>query len=404
MRARLAGLASAARGELHGPAAVLAMVLAVTSFRIVYALGGWGPIDLPGTLRFFLADAVPYLALALLVYIVVQQVRQRGPQRGWKRAVVLTIAVIGASVAAAALRSGYVTLLEAPYAPVLETPPSVPPDSSGNVGPLFADSPEDPLTRFWDNIATLTLRFLVPAAMLLATAEFLRRERISLEAMHAAEDARQVLETQTLRARLRTLEAQIEPHFLFNTLANVRRLYETDVDAGEAMMGRLLEYLRMALPSMRGDTVTLGREAELVRAYLELQKVRMGRRLLYAIDVPPSLAQLRLPPMMLLTLVENAIKHGLAPERDGGRIDVVATLERTVLRVEVRDTGRGFGGQTSGGGTGLANIRARLAASFGDAAAVSLVPRQPAGLVAVLTLPAVADEPKLAAPPERVAT
>ena len=143
--------------------------------------------------------------------------------------------------------------------------------------------------------------------------------------------------------------------------------------AGDAMLERMMRYLEVALPSMRGERVTLGREATLIEAYLDLQKVRMGRRLAFRIDIAPALRQVEVPPMMLLTLVENAIKHGLAPERDGGRIDIGARVHDEVLELEVADTGRGFGGDTSGGGTGLANIRIRLAAMFGDAASVDAV-------------------------------
>jgi len=129
------------------------------------------------------------------------------------------------------------------------------------------------------------------------------------------------------------------------------------------------------------------REAELVCAYLDLQKVRMGRRLDYRVHIPSDLGALRIPPMMLLTLVENAIKHGLAPQCDGGRVDVGASLEESRLRLEVTDTGGGFGGQVSGGGTGLANIRTRLVAMFGAAAELTLSSRRPHGLVATIRMP-----------------
>lgn len=153
------------------------------------------------------------------------------------------------------------------------------------------------------------------------------------------------------------------------------------------MLDRLIRYLEVALPSMRNDRSTLARESELLSAYLDLQRVRMGRRLDYSIDIPPSLAGLEVPPMMLLTLVENAIKHGLAPLREGGRVDIAATADAAWLQLRVSDTGRGFGGGTSGGGTGLANIRARLAAMFSGRAELELMPREPRGIVAAIRLP-----------------
>jgi sensor histidine kinase YesM len=231
------------------------------------------------------------------------------------------------------------------------------------------------------------VRFALVAGLLVTVGEFHRAEVRSLEALQRADAERARLEQQTLQARLKTLEAQVEPHFLFNTLANLRRLYETDPEAGEAMMERLMRYLQTALPSMRDERSTLAREAQLIEAYLELQQVRMGRRLAYGIDIAPALRPLQVPPMMLLTLVENAIKHGLAPQREGGRVDVRARLDGPQLRLEVADTGRGFGGGTSGGGTGLANIRARLAARFGTAAEITLTAGAPRGLLAAIRMP-----------------
>jgi LytS/YehU family sensor histidine kinase len=138
---------------------------------------------------------------------------------------------------------------------------------------------------------------------------------------------------------------------------------------------------------MRNAASTLEREAQLIEAYLDLQRVRMGRRLDYGVDIAPALRHIEVPPMMLLTLVENAIKHGLAPLREGGRVDVRVRLDGRALLLEVADTGRGFGGETSGGGTGLANIRARLAAMFGSAARFTLAAGHPRGIVASIHMP-----------------
>jgi LytS/YehU family sensor histidine kinase len=194
------------------------------------------------------------------------------------------------------------------------------------------------------------------------------------------------LDRQTAEARLQVLEAQIEPHFLFNSLANVKRLYETDHAAAATMMRNLKEYLAIALPEMRVIASTLGRESDHAIAYLGIQQIRMGRRLAFAFDVPPELRNARLPSLMLLTLVENSVKHGLTPRPEGGRIDVHARIVDGQLRIEVTDTGQGFT-KSGGGGTGLANTRARLESYFGGRASLSLGINQPRGVVATLVVP-----------------
>jgi LytS/YehU family sensor histidine kinase len=191
-----------------------------------------------------------------------------------------------------------------------------------------------------------------------------------------------------MEARLQVMRAQIEPHFLFNTLANVKRLCQTDVAGGVTMLDNLTRYLRAALPQMRGAQTTLGQEADLVQAYLAVLQIRMGGRLRHAISIPPALRSQPFPPMMLLTLAENAIKHGLTPSPHGGRLDVRARATASRLLVEVADTGVGFGAAATGGsGVGLANTRARLAALHGDAAELSLEANHPSGVVAGIRLP-----------------
>jgi LytS/YehU family sensor histidine kinase len=182
------------------------------------------------------------------------------------------------------------------------------------------------------------------------------------------------------------LQAQVEPHFLFNTLSNVRRLGQTDAAAGRAMLGQLTRYLRAALPRMRADDSTLAEEIDLVSAYLGVQKIRMGERLEFAIDAPTALLAARVPPMMLATLVENAIKHGIAPLAEGGAIRVKAESAPGALILTVADSGRGFRAE-SGSGVGLANVRARLAALYGERAALELRANAPRGVVASIRLP-----------------
>jgi signal transduction histidine kinase len=225
------------------------------------------------------------------------------------------------------------------------------------------------------------LGMLIAGAWLYVRAE--AQQSAALEQV-ALDSAR--MDEQAAEARLLVLEAQIEPHFLFNTLAHVKRLYQVDRGAGARMLRNLKAYLAVALPEMRRTQSTLVRELAHVTAYLDIQQIRMGRRLAYGIDLPPALHDARMPPLMLLTLVENAVKHGLSPSPHGGRIDVGVALDGDRLRVAVADTGVGFT-KSKGTGAGLANIRARLSAQYGSAASFSLTTNAPNGLIASLFLP-----------------
>ena len=209
--------------------------------------------------------------------------------------------------------------------------------------------------------------------------------------IHADEVARVELSSEDLRAstaqaRLQALQAQVEPHFLFNTLAHVKWLYRRDPERGRRMLDRLLDYLQAALPRVRQATTTLEEELELARAYLDIQQIRIGGRLAFTIEVPGEIARLRFPPLMLLTLVENAIKHGIAPQTGGGTIVIRAHADENVLRIEVRDTGAGLR-DAAGSGMGLANVRARLAALFGAGARLVIEPNLPNGVVAAIEIP-----------------
>jgi len=193
---------------------------------------------------------------------------------------------------------------------------------------------------------------------------------------------------QVTEAKLSALQAQVEPHFLYNTLASVQALTEVDPQRANEMTGHLIQYLRNALPKMRESVSTVGQEVELVRAYLNILQMRMGKRLTFEIDVPAALMDAPFPPLMLPSLVENAIKHGLEPQREGGNVRITAAVVDGKLRMAVEDTGRGFGESTKGGGVGLANIRERLAAMYGDRARLTLEEHEPHGVVAVIEIPA----------------
>ncbi len=219
-------------------------------------------------------------------------------------------------------------------------------------------------------------------------AMFILREKHARDQarFHRAESERHQLEKNLLEAKLALMQAQVEPHFLFNTLSNVRRLCQSDAVAGRAMLGQLARYLRAALPRMREQETTLGEEIDLISAYLGVHQIRMGARLETSIDAPAPLLAARVPPMMLATLVENAIKHGIAPLAEGGAIRVSAQRSGDTLALTVADTGRGLV-EGSGSGVGLANIRARLATLYGERAALRLEANSPRGVVALITLP-----------------
>ena len=204
---------------------------------------------------------------------------------------------------------------------------------------------------------------------------------------------------QLAEAKLTLMRAQVEPHFLFNTLAHVQALQEIDPPAAGTMLERLISYLRAAMPSMRDTTSTLGREIEVVRAYLDLLKIRMGDRLRYVINVPFDLNNVSLPPTMIATLVENAIKHGLEPKKDGGTIAINvrkiagANGAADMLEVLVADDGLGLGGaQTAGTGVGLVNTRERLKMLYGSAGSLVVEPNAPSGVRAIMCVPTVVPE------------
>ncbi len=188
------------------------------------------------------------------------------------------------------------------------------------------------------------------------------------------------------------MQAQVEPHFLFNTLASVDYLIETDPARASRMQKNLIQYLRAALPQMREGSTTLGKEIALCRAYLEILKVRMEDRLQFAIAVPQGLASAQFPPMMLQSLVENAIKHGLEPKAEGGSLTISADVADGNLRVTVADSGLGFAAAARPGtGVGLANVRERLAALYGGRARLSIEANTPSGTIATVEVPYAID-------------
>jgi signal transduction histidine kinase len=236
---------------------------------------------------------------------------------------------------------------------------------------------------------------IVLFAYLAASKIVVRKVALADAKVRTAEDAaeREAMERQLAQARLQVLQAQVEPHFLFNTLAAVDYLIETDAPRASQMQKALITYLRGALPQMRQESSTLGREMRLVRSYLELIKMRIEDRLDLQYDVASELEGAEFPPMMLQSLVENAIKHGIEPKPEGGKVTVAARTQKGQLVVEVRDTGVGIvdldrlEAPTSGTGIGLQNIRERLAMLYSGKAHLSLMSDSGTGTMVRIAVP-----------------
>jgi len=238
-------------------------------------------------------------------------------------------------------------------------------------------------------LSSLVLTLIAAAS---ATVFFANRERVMrAEAALAQEKARtETVARQALQAQLQSLQAQIEPHMLFNTLANLQGLIAIDPPRAQQMLDLLIQYLRATLTSSRAGSNTLEQEFAQMEAYLGLMQIRMGERLSYSFDLPPALRAREVPPMLLQPLVENAIAHGLEPKIEGGHVTVGAALHDGALALTVRDTGLGpaAGPGKKGTNVGLVNTRERLRALYGDNASLTLEPAQPEGALARITLPA----------------
>ncbi len=200
--------------------------------------------------------------------------------------------------------------------------------------------------------------------------------------------ARSELERQASEARLRLLQAQVAPHFLFNTLANVQALVDAGSPQARVVLRSLVAYLRAAVPRLNEPATTLDKELELVQAYLELMHMRMPDRLQFALQVDDAARGLRCPPMTLLTLVENAVRHGIDPSEEGGRIDIQVQRRGGRCVVRVSDTGAGLKPANGGLGTGLSTLRERLQLTFGGDAELRVAAQGPSGVSAVLDFPA----------------
>lgn len=195
------------------------------------------------------------------------------------------------------------------------------------------------------------------------------------------------LERHVSDARLRLLQAQVEPHFLFNTLANIQALVDAGSPQASNVLKSLIAYLRAAIPPMHASSSTLGQEIELARAYLELMQMRMPDRLQFSLHLDPAAQGAQCPPMTILTLVENAVRHGIDPSEDGGRIDIDVWSRDQRCLVRVTDTGIGLNAKSGGLGTGLSTLRERLQLFFAGDVQLKLVEVQPHGVCAEIDLP-----------------
>jgi len=234
-------------------------------------------------------------------------------------------------------------------------------------------------------IAGLGAITLLAAPMMLITA-FRNRQFASLTATLQRDAEQDRLARALSETQLRLLRAQIEPHFLFNTLGAVQQLAEDGAPRAAGLTANLIAFLRASLDEMRSETVALADEFGLIDAYLRVMQVRLGARLRFTLVLPLALEHVRLPSMLLLTLVENAIKHGIEPALRGGEVTVCATQNGAMLSLQVVDTGIGLVDEVVEG-TGLANARQRLALAHHGAARLVLAPREDGGTVAEITLP-----------------
>jgi len=236
--------------------------------------------------------------------------------------------------------------------------------------------------------AMLTFTGVLFAPWIAVGAMLKQRDAFARDQAMAFELERSRLERNALDARLRLLQAQVEPHFLFNTLANVQALVDAGSPQASTVLKSLIAYLRAAVPRIHDPATTLGQEMELVRAYLELMQMRMPDRLQVALHIDPATMPLQCPPMTLLTLVENAVRHGIDPSEEGGRIDVDVWLRDSRCCIRVVDTGVGLRQGSGGLGTGLSTLRERMQLAFGGDAQLRLTEIEPHGVCADLDFPA----------------
>jgi len=275
----------------------------------------------------------------------------------------------------------------------IELPPQIGEELSIAIENQIENKAEEKVTRYHKQASTWFISFVSLLILALLAIKALvggkkRAEAETLTANAAAE--RESMQRQLSETKMQMMQAQVEPHFLFNTLASVEYLIETDPPRASAMQRSLIQYLRAVLPQMRDNAVVtnLGREADMVKAYLNLLKMRMEERLTVDMQIPEGLRSAAFPPMMLQSMVENAIKHGLECKAEGGTLKITAEVATGKLRVIVSDDGVGFGVMPSDGtGLGLPTIRERLKLLHGDQGQLHISANSPSGVIATIEVP-----------------
>lgn len=251
------------------------------------------------------------------------------------------------------------------------------------IGSAFLAGPA-PQALTADEKLAITLQSLLYSILFgsIITYVFISNERISEERLRRLDQEKNAVE-----AQLRLLQSQMEPHFLFNTLSNTISLIDSDPKTARRMLETFTAFLRSSFPDARERTVALSRELDLVRRYLDIFAIRMGDRLRYRIDVPDDILAVRIPPLLLQPLVENAIKHGLEPSAGGGELVIEGRRDGDTVRLLVADSGTGISEKAVGNGIGLANIRQRLDLLYGPRGRLVLEENTPSGVKATIEVP-----------------
>lgn len=236
-------------------------------------------------------------------------------------------------------------------------------------------------TLFQITIITITFGIILSYFFISKSRLRVREEEFQQERIKRLSTEKEGLET-----RMRLLQAQIEPHFLFNTLSNILSLIDTDQAKCKSMLVDLIHYMRTSLSRTFPDVITLDQEIDMIKAYLNIQKIRMGERLRFKIEIPDAVRHHPFPPMLLQPLVENAVKHGLEPKMEGEAIMIKAMEEGDLIRIEVMDTGLGFS-SCDEAGVGISNVRERLKLLYGEKGRLLLEENKPNGVRAIIEVP-----------------
>lgn len=273
----------------------------------------------------------------------------------------------------------------------IELPPQIGEELSNAIENAVETAAEEKVTRYHKQASTWFRSFVLLLILALLAMKALvggkkRAEAETLTANAAAE--RESMQRQLSETKMQMMQAQVEPHFLFNTLANLKYLMRTEPAAALTMLDHLTDYLHSALPDLRAVSSTVGCELGLAQAYLSIMQIRMGERLRFTIEASDAVRALPMPPAMLISLVENALKHGLEGWPQPGTVRIEAALDDGLLALRVHDDGAGFGGSAAqGAGLGLSNIHTRLALLYGGAAELDVVSGGKGGVSASLRLP-----------------